>query len=78
MVLVPAAFLVVPLVADFSGTRTELVHQGVYDDLGYISPTWRLDPGVGAFVRGLIVLAAVPAALVLRRVLPRSPRTRQT
>jgi hypothetical protein len=74
MVLVPAAFLVVPLVADFSGTAHQLVHQGVYDDLGYISPTWRLDPGVGAFVRGLIVLAAVPAALVLRRVLPRSPQ----
>jgi hypothetical protein len=73
MVVVPLAFLVVPLVGDFSLTVHQLVHQGVYDDVGYISPTWGLDPGVGAFVRALIALAAIPAALVLRRFLPRSP-----
>jgi hypothetical protein len=75
MVLIPLAFLIVPLIGDFSATVHQLVHQTVYDDLGYISPTWNLDPGVGAFVRGLIVLAAVPAALVLRRSLPASPET---
>jgi hypothetical protein len=72
MVMLPLAFLVVPLVGDFSLTVHQLVHQGVYDDVGYISPTWNLDPGVGAFVRALIALAAIPAALTLRRFLPRS------
>jgi len=38
--------------------------------MGYISPTWHLDPGEGAFIRVLVALASIPVALVLARILP--------
>jgi hypothetical protein len=76
MALFPLAFLIVPLVGDFSGTVHQLVHQTVYDDHGYISPTWNLDPGVGAIVRALIALMAIPTAVILARALPRDPEDR--
>jgi hypothetical protein len=72
MVLLPLVFLVVPLVTAPSATVHQIIHQKVFYDLGFISPTWNLDPGVGAFIRLLIALAAVPAALVLRKLLPES------
>ena len=71
MVVVPLGFLVVPLATEPAATIRQLLHQQVYDDLGYISPTWHLDPGVASFVRAAIALAAVPAALVVARHLPR-------
>jgi len=71
MVAVPAALLAVPVVAAPSVTLHQLVHQTVYEDLGYITPTWRLDPGVGGIVRALVAVAAVPAALVVAKILPR-------
>lgn len=71
MVAVPLVFLVVPLVADPSTTVHELVHQRVYFDMGYVTPTWKLDPGVGAFLRAAVALLAVPAALVFARYRPK-------
>lgn len=70
MVGVPLAVLAVPLVADPSATIGSIVHQKVYQDLGFISPTWNLDPGVGAFIRVAVALVAVPAAVVVWRRLP--------
>ena len=52
----------------------QLLHQKVYDVFGYISPTWNLDPGVAAYIRSAVALAAIPAAIVLARFLPRSRR----
>jgi hypothetical protein len=75
MILVPLTFLVVPLIAEPSETVRQLIHQRVFDDSGYITPTWNLDPGVGAFIRALVVLLAVPAAIIVARHLPRSRRT---
>jgi hypothetical protein len=75
MILVPLTFLVVPLIAEPSETVRQLIHQRVYDVSGYITPTWRLDPGVGAFIRALVVLLAIPAAIIVARHLPRSRRT---
>ncbi|MGD0313900.1 MAG: hypothetical protein ABSC90_15720 [Acidimicrobiales bacterium] len=74
MAVVPLSFLVVPLTAEPAATIRQLLHQKVYDDLGYISPTWNLDPGVASFVRIAIALAAIPAALVVVRYLPRGHR----
>ena len=74
IVAVPLAFLIVPVVADPSATVPQLLHQKVYDVFGYISPTWNLDPGVAAFIRSAIALAAIPAAIVLARFLPPSRR----
>lgn len=71
---VPLAFLVVPVLADPSATLSQLIHQRVYDAFGYISPTWNLDPGVAAYFRSAVALAAIPAAIVLARFLPRSRR----
>jgi hypothetical protein len=75
MILVPLAFLVVPLVAEPAVTVRQLLHQRVFDVFGYISPTWNLDPGVAAYIRSAVALLAIPAAIVLARVLPRSRRT---
>ncbi len=68
----PLAFLIVPVVADPSATVPQLLHQKVYDVFGYISPTWNLDPGVAAYIRSAVALAAIPAAIVLARFLPRA------
>ena len=75
MLVLPVAVLVVPLVGDPGGTLHQLFHQQVYDDFGYITPTWRLDPGVAALFRGLIALCAIPAAAVLARWLPENRRS---
>jgi hypothetical protein len=74
MILVPLAFLIVPLVGAPGVTLRQLLHQRVFDVFGYISPTWNLDPGVAAYVRSAVALLAIPAAIVLARVLPRSRR----
>ena len=74
IVAVPLAFLIVPVVADPSVTVPQLLHQKVYDVFGYISPTWNLDPGVAAYIRSAVALAAIPAAIVLARFLPQSRR----
>jgi hypothetical protein len=74
MILVPLAFLVVPLVTAPSATVRQLLHQRVFDVFGYISPTWNLDPGVAAYIRSGVALLAIPAAIVLARLLPRSRR----
>ncbi|MGA8724874.1 MAG: hypothetical protein WB565_07515 [Acidimicrobiales bacterium] len=74
MIIVPLAFLVVPLASEPAVTLRQLLHQQVYDVFGYISPTWNLDPGVAAYVRAAVALAAIPAAVVLVRFLPRSRR----
>jgi hypothetical protein len=76
MVVVPLGFLIVPLASEPSATIRQLLHQKVYDDVGYISPTWNLDPGVASFIRVVIAAAAIPAALVLFRRLPRDARAR--
>ena len=55
-------------------TVPQLLHQKVYDVFGYISPTWNLDPGVAAYIRSAVALAAIPAAIVLARFLPQSRR----
>ena len=74
MVLVPLAFLVVPLATEPALTVRQLLHQQVYDVFGYISPTWNLDPGVAAYVRAGVAIATIPAAIVLARFLPPSRR----
>jgi hypothetical protein len=74
IVAVPLAFLIVPVVADPSVTLPQLLHQKVFDVFGYISPTWNVDPGVAAYIRSAVALAAIPAAIVLARFLPRSRR----
>jgi hypothetical protein len=70
MVVVPLSVLLVPLVSEPSATLRQLLHQRVYEDMGYVSPTWHLDPGEGAFIRVLVALASIPVALVLARILP--------
>lgn len=70
MLVVPLVLLVVPLVNEPTATLHQLLHQQVYFDNGFISPSWYLDPGVGAFIRILVALSAIPAALVLARFLP--------
>ena len=70
MVLVPLSVLLVPLVTEPSATIRQLLHQRVYDDMGYISPTWHLDPGEAAIIRVLVALASIPVALVLARIMP--------
>jgi hypothetical protein len=70
MVAVPALFMIVPLLAEPAATLHQLLHQTVYDDAGYITPTWNADPGVAAVLRAAIALASVPAALILARRLP--------
>jgi hypothetical protein len=74
IVAVPLAFLIVPVIADPSVTVPQLLHQKVYDVFGYISPTWNLDPGVAAYFRSGVALAAIPAAIILARYLPQSRR----
>jgi hypothetical protein len=71
VVVVPLGFLAVPLATEPVATIRQLLHQRVYDDLGYISPTWHLDPGAAGIVRAAIALLAVPAALVVAHYLPR-------
>ena len=51
-------------------TLLQIFHQKVYDDFGFISPTWHLDPGVGAIIRAVVALTAIPAALIVARTLP--------
>jgi hypothetical protein len=70
MVALPLSVLLIPLLSEPSATVRQLLHQRVYEDMGYISPTWHLDPGEGAFIRVLVALAAIPVALVLARILP--------
>jgi hypothetical protein len=74
MILVPLAFLAVPLLTEPSVTVRQLLHQRVYDVFGYISPTWNLNPGVAAYVRAGVAIAAIPVAVVLARFLPKSRR----
>jgi hypothetical protein len=74
IIAVPLAFLIVPLVAEPSVTLAQLLHQKVYDVFGYIGPTWNLDPGVAAYFRSGVAIAAIPAAIILARFLPRSRR----
>ena len=74
IVAVPLAFLLVPLIVDSRTTVSQLLHQQVYDVFGYISPTWNLDPGVAAYFRAAVALAAIPSAIVLARFLPESRR----
>lgn len=74
IVAVPLAFLLVPAVTDPGVTVPQLLHQKVYDVFGHISPTWNLDPGVAAYIRLAVALAAIPAALLLARYLPTSRR----
>ncbi len=76
MVAVSLGFLAVPLATEPGATVGQLLHQKVFDDLGYISPTWNLDPGVASFIRVLIAAAAIPAALILVRRLPRADEPR--
>jgi hypothetical protein len=74
MIGIPLAVLIVPLIGAGSTTVRQLVHQKVYDSFGYITPTWNFDPGVASLIRGLVALAAVPAAIVVARTLPESRR----
>jgi hypothetical protein len=74
MLVIPLAFLVVPLATEPAVTLHQLLHQKVYDVFGYISPTWNLDPGVAAYVRATVALVAIPAAILLARFMPRSRR----
>ena len=71
MVLLPLATLLVPLLSQPGATLHQLLHQSVYADEGFITPTWHLDPGVGAFIRLSVALLAVPAAVLVARHLPR-------
>ena len=51
MIVVPLSVMVVPLVSEPTTTVLQIIHQKVYDDFGFISPTWHLDPGwVRSFV----------------------------
>ena len=61
MILLPLLVLAVPLATEASATVRQLIHQKVYDIAGFITPTWNLDPGVAAFIRALVALAAIPA-----------------
>jgi len=74
VVAVPFSVMVVPLISQPRATFMQIAHQQVYDDFGFISPTWHLDPGVGAFVRLFVALAALPAAWALSRALPAERR----
>ncbi len=67
MVVLPLVVLAVPLAVDPMTTLHQLLHQHVYADYGYITPTWRLDPGAGGPVRALEVLASVLAAIWIGR-----------
>ena len=71
MVVLPLAVLLVPLTTQPGATVRQLLHQKVYDAQGYITPTWHLDPGVGAFIRLAVALLAIPAAFVVARHLPK-------
>jgi hypothetical protein len=70
MIVVPLSVMVVPLAIEPKATLLQIFHQKVYDDFGYISPTWHLDPGVGSIIRAVVALAAIPAALIVARRLP--------
>jgi hypothetical protein len=72
MVVVPLTVLVVPLVGDPAGTFRQLFHQKVYDVVGFITPTWNFDPGVAGLFRALVAVAAIPAALAVKRALGNS------
>jgi hypothetical protein len=74
MILLPLSVMIVPLVSAPTETVSQVFHQKVFDVFGNITPLWNLDPGVAALVRGLIALAAVPAAVVVARVIPEDRR----
>ena len=74
MILVPLGVLLIPLVSAPTSTTDQLLHQKVFDTMGNITPIWHLDPGVGAFVRLLIALAAIPAAVLVAHALPKDRR----
>ena len=74
MVLVPLSVMLVPLISAPTTTLHQLFHQQVYDVLGNITPVWSLDPGAASLVRGLIALAAIPAAVLVARKLPEDRR----
>lgn len=76
MVLVPLGVMLVPLISAPTATVSQLLHQKVFDVMGNITPIWNLDPGVGAFIRLLIALAAIPGAVVVARMLPKNRRVR--
>ena len=78
MVVVPLSVLLIPLVTEPSATIRQVLHQRVYEDMGYISPTWHLDPGEGALIRVLVALVSIPVALVLARILPTTAKRRPT
>jgi hypothetical protein len=71
MIVLPLCFLIIPLATEPSATVHQLFHQRVYDIAGYITPTWNLDPGIAAFIRAVVALAAIPAALFLARTMRR-------
>ena len=73
MVLVPLSVMLVPLISAPTATVSQVLHQKVFDVLGNITPIWNLDPGVASVVRGLIALAAIPAAVVVARAPSRRP-----
>jgi hypothetical protein len=70
MIVVPLSVMVVPLAVEPKSTLLQIFHQKVYDDFGFIGPTWHLDPGVGSIIRGIVALASIPAALIVARRLP--------
>ena len=72
MILVPLTFLIVMHTKSCNRPRQydSCIHQKVYDVSGYIAPTWKLNPGVGAFIRALVVIVAIPAAIIVARHLP--------
>ena len=72
MILLPLLVLAVPLATEASATVRQLIHQKVYDIAGFITPTWNLDPGVAAFIRALVALAAIPAVFLVVRSLRRA------
>ena len=70
MVVLPLSVMVVPLAVEPKSTLLQIFHQKVYDDFGFISPTWHLDPGAGSIIRAVVALTAIPVALIVARTLP--------
>jgi hypothetical protein len=70
MIVVPLSVMVIPLISEPKFTLLQIFHQKVFDDFGFISPTWHLDPGVGSIVRAAVAFMAIPVALIVARILP--------
>ena len=75
LLVVPACFMSVPLVSEPAATVHQLLHQTVYNDEGYITPTWNADPGVAALLRAAIALDPAACSILARR-LPEDRRAR--